>query len=297
MTFTRTTSGIRNYPNFYNVDIVVYTEGSTTKTTEDSEFIPDRFFYKTLLSNIFDHKKIEIKCVGNKQTALAYVQPIINSGLKNSIVIVDRDYDNLRCSLLEIDSLMYTNGYSWENDLWTLELVSSVLKDLTLQSDEAVTLLQKNYLNALKRLKILSILDAAAQINSKCILPKNSGACGINVNYSNTSLIAYSELKRLIIKFKSICDESCRIVQSVLKKARKLEPSKIIQGHLWAHVITKLISHIYTLITKNTKLPTSLIRTLILNKFLSDPSKYLGLDTYNYYSKQLALKIGPLELS
>lgn len=291
MTFTRTTSGIKNYPNFYNADVVVYIEGSSVTNSAHSNLVPDKVFYEGLLSEIFKNKIIEVKCVGDKRTALSYVQPIIDSGLKNSVVIVDRDYDNLTCSILEIDSLVYTYGYSWENDLWSLEVTRSVLNDLTFQNADAENQLEIQYAEALKRLKILSSFDAAAQTASKCILPKNGGACGINIDYKKNYLISYSELKRLIKKFHTICDKNCLIIKSVLKNASELTANKLIQGHLFEHVINKLISNIYTIKTGNIKLPTDLIKTLVLSKFRSNPKQYLEINTFNYYNTLLTNKI------
>lgn len=291
MTFTRTPSGIANTPQFFNSDIVIYTEGSTYFGENYQGIIPDEVFFRSLVSSIIKEKSIKIKCVGNKSTALSYVRPIIDSGLKNSIVIVDRDYDGILCSIISNPAIVYTNGYSWENDFWTLDLSLEVMGTLTMQNIDALQSLKSRYLRGARRIRFLSALDASLQVAQQAFLPKNGGACGINIDVNDINLVSCAEMKRHISKFKSNSATNCPILKEVLKQLANVSSTRLIRGHLWHHVVSKIISSIYKLKMKDSMPSGKLIQSIALDKFNSNPKKFLGSKVYNYYVTEITSRI------
>lgn len=290
MTFTRTTSGISNYPKFVNSDIIVYIEGAKL-INEKLESSPlDSRFYQGLFSKIVNGRSVTVKCVGNKSAALAYVQPILKSNSKNSIVVVDRDYDGITCSLLPNPAILYTYGYSWENDFWSLIIASDLIYDLT-SNNQKVLELKSNLAKGARRLKVLSSLDAALQIDSKSLLRKNNGSCGIGFDFKNQHLVGLSEMKRLFSKFKATNATTSSVVKAILKKFKLVEPNKAIQGHLWCHVVINTISNMYKSTSADTMPSKKLIYSLAMTKFTNDPIKYLGDDIYDYYRNELTSRI------
>lgn len=291
MTFTRTPSGIANSPQFFNSDIIIYTEGSTYFGVNHQEMIPDEVFFQSLLSSIVQGKSIKVKCVGNKLSALSYVQPIIDSGLKNSIVILDRDYDGIFCSIVNNPAIVYTSGYSWESDFWTIELTLEIIRDLTFDKVDALQFANSRYSRGARRLRVLSALDASLQVSGNVLLPKNGGACGITIDVNDRNLVNFIEMKRLILKFKSNVASECSMSKEVLKQLAKVKYNRLIRGHLWHHVVTKIISYIYKLKMRDSTPSGKMILNLALNKFMSDPKRFMGESVYDYYVAEVTSRI------
>lgn len=287
MTFTRTSSGIQNYPQFYNSDIVIYIEGKQSSNNE----APDKFFYDHLISDIIHNKSVFIKCVGNKSSAIEYASKIIDSGSKNSIVIIDRDYDGIHCSPLVSPVIIRTFGYSWENDLWTLELATDVLSDITIKSKPALVKLKIKFDSGERQLKLISILDAALQCNAQSLFPKDKKSFGICIIGKNIEPISKSELKRFVIKYKSSNINKCQIQREILQAASKTNPHRLIQGHLWCHFVTKIISASHTKQMNESAIPDKAIMNIALSKYSSNPRKYIGEAAYKYYQSELETRL------
>lgn len=110
MTFTRSNSGIGNSALFFGADRTVYIEG----TGDDQRFWQSVFavFYTGSL-------RFHFKSLGPRSAVLPYVNGIANKSIANVIAIVDSDYEGLKFSKFKIPNVIYSYGYSFENDLFT----------------------------------------------------------------------------------------------------------------------------------------------------------------------------------
>lgn len=287
MIFTRSNSGVANYPIFYDTEFIIYTEGKSVGNKNLDIVLPDVVFYGTIFKKIFANKNVKIKCVGNKHAALAYVKPLREQGSKNSLVLVDRDYDGAKSSILDDPLIIYTYGYSWENDLWTYDLAKDLITDLTSSNINALATLKFTFDILMKRLKLLSVLDASLQLGGQCILNKKLGSCGVSLDMTKKYPLSKIELKRMILKFKTNALFNDTSIKFGLKHFSQLEFNKVIQGHLWEHAVSKVISYKYKCVTNDGLLSNKLVQTLGLAKFKSDPEKYLGPIVFNYYTNEI----------
>jgi hypothetical protein len=110
--FTRTSSGLQNQHLFHRVDYVVFTEGE--HGASDSV---DGLFWARVFSNWLPGKSVRVKLVGGKPVARKIAREVIKRDLKSTLVALDRDYDRWEGCGINDARIIYTWGYSVENDL------------------------------------------------------------------------------------------------------------------------------------------------------------------------------------
>ncbi len=135
--FLRTASGFSNLHLFYQVDLMVFVEGggmnhslreieqgSGDASTDDAAF----------WANVFKLRatplKVAIRSVGSK-TSLTPIANLIAAGsIRRTVVGMDRDLDDRRGKLVSHPNILYTFGYSWENDVFRKPIAQLIVKDL-----------------------------------------------------------------------------------------------------------------------------------------------------------------------
>lgn len=292
MTFKRTAAGIANYPAFTHADLVLYIEGRGCECTGAEKTPADAKFYEALLRAIAPSKTIKIKCVGNKETALSYANAISRSNEKNSLVIVDRDYDGVMSSLIDHPAIVYTRGYSWESDLWNLKIAAEVLNRVTISHKDAIPMLTRRYVNVTKRLRFLSSLDASLQAAGRNLLPKNKGSCGVDIKPLSRFVILRDEIARLTAKYRNDAASSDTVCVGIREATSRTGAPNTIQGHLWCHVIITLIAAIYKKLMAESSMPNAVVYNLILGTFSNDGAKkHLESTVFNYYRAEITARI------
>ncbi len=138
--FRRTKSGINNLFLFYDVDYIVYLEGGK-KSFNKSEVYENRENYTadsediSFWSNIFSkHKKnksFKFKSIGSKKTLQEISQDLISGEIQNIYIAMDNEFDQVLNKQISHPNIIYTHGYSYENDIWNTTTIIDVLKDLT----------------------------------------------------------------------------------------------------------------------------------------------------------------------
>lgn len=287
MTFSRSLSGIANFGIFSGADILVYTEGKDNSGA--SGIIFDEIYYTTLIRSIYPNKNVKVKCVGSKKDALDYASKLETSGAVGSVVIVDKDGDDLVSSLLAKRVLVYTEGYSWENDFWTQQIAEEVLQDLSCNNQANAKLrLQLQLMK--RRLAFVSCLDICSRVNNGgALFQKNGGGCGIGFKYASQYVIPSKEVNRLINKYRQSGAASCSVCKFILTKSTKSKQENSIQGHLWEHAVLNLINHSLPG-AKSAKIPNFALKNLAMSKFKVNPMAYLNVSTYDYYRNEMLLR-------
>lgn len=120
--FERSRSGQGNRAIFLDVDIVCYVEGGGGNS-EDSKDV-------TFWSRVFGHYapalRIHFTPRGGKPELEKLARDIIEKDADNTFVAMDRDYDDFRGSTIVDRRVVYTYGYSWENDLYASGNIAAV---------------------------------------------------------------------------------------------------------------------------------------------------------------------------
>jgi len=142
MSFSRTASGLSNLHLFYSVDLIIFTEGGERSfTIEDVEkgnynhISADIKFWKYVLSANNFSKKVQFRAIGSKTICKLICHRIVSGEVKNVAVAMDRDLDEYFEEIFESPFILYTKGYSWENDVFTKDITYKQITSMLLMDD------------------------------------------------------------------------------------------------------------------------------------------------------------------
>lgn len=127
MIFARTASGISNFRHFVCVDLVIYSEGGSVDSGGEAGWSIDSLFWKNLFSRFSSGLNVRVKSLGSKENVLPYAEKIVSGEISNSLAVMDRDHDHHKGRIIDHPCVLYTHGYSWENDAWCAGLMISML--------------------------------------------------------------------------------------------------------------------------------------------------------------------------
>lgn len=129
--FTRTDQGLSNAHIFHGVQAVVYVEGGAAVVPENDELrgeeLPfvsasdDIRFWQSIFEIYLPDSIFLFKSVGGKPNLCEMATKVSSGDIQNTIVAFDRDFDNICGKLYHSKNILYTYGYSWENDVWSIE--------------------------------------------------------------------------------------------------------------------------------------------------------------------------------
>lgn len=123
MTFERTKVGQQNRALFYDVEYIIYSEGAAS----DGSSAWDELFWRTLLTVFLPTTSFKILPKGSKTELKKLANRVISEDIQNTIIVCDRDFDDINDMLFVDHRIIYTFGYSWENDVWGIVSPSHVV--------------------------------------------------------------------------------------------------------------------------------------------------------------------------
>ena len=126
MSFSRTSPGLQNAARFYGVSAVVYVEGRP-QTSESDPGSLDIIFWSKLFDRYAPNLQVRVICRGSKSDLLHTAAQITGGALSNVIVALDRDYDPEVGVDVRHPAVLYSYGYSWENDVWCHEVIEALI--------------------------------------------------------------------------------------------------------------------------------------------------------------------------
>lgn len=134
--FLRTNFGLINQSQFNKSEITAYTEGGRKSFSivqiDKGEFNAtsvDINFWKEILKIHGCNRKIYFKAIGSKTSGDELTQRIIDGKVTNTLIFKDKDLDNYLEKYIPHPSIIYTKGYSWENDVFTKENIVQIISD------------------------------------------------------------------------------------------------------------------------------------------------------------------------
>jgi hypothetical protein len=137
--FHRTASGLSNLALFLRVEAIVFTEGGDRNLTIEevmagasNESTHDVMFWQVIFDAFAPNRRVQFRSIGSKPTLLSIARMIIANKVTRTVVALDRDFDHANKILLVHPNVVYTRGYSWENDVWTPEIIAKVVARLGL---------------------------------------------------------------------------------------------------------------------------------------------------------------------
>lgn len=123
MTLRRTASGLASVHLFHGVDVIVYCEGGESlplqKVVEGGgdDATLDVYFWREVRKCSSSQRKFHFKSIGSKSVLLSIAEDVDKNGYQSVRVAMDSDHDGHLGRKLEFTCVLYTYGYSWENDV------------------------------------------------------------------------------------------------------------------------------------------------------------------------------------
>lgn len=285
MAFTRTAGGLSAQRVFFDAELIAYIEG---KQNTNNGTIYDNFYYESIFNEFLSGKKIKIKVLGSCNDVLETYHKIKDNNISNSFAIIDRDYDGVLGSRLKDYRLIYTNGYSWENDFWSQALCQTLLSNLTMNSLEANNEFNQSISYVKRRLCFAHRVNLTCMINGTplFLLGKKGGSDGIEINLKHKAIVTKKEMGKFVNKLRELNDRKF-IAENM--KMINLQSNRSIQGHYWEYVVLQMINCIAKKhsIGKTTA-PHETIKTLAFSSFCASVGKYLTDQTYLHYKSSLS---------
>lgn len=290
MSFMRTSGGINAQRKFHRVDLTFHIEGKNIKTTPGFKVtdLCDYKYYKALLEHFLPNRKIKIQVLGCCSDVLEYNNIIVRDNLENNLAIVDRDFNGIIKSRLNDKGVIYTHGYSWENDFWSENICCHIIAMLTAGSVESVKKFSKSINRCMRRLAILNKINICFKSHGVILfkIAKKGGKRGIALNFNSNFILSRKEFSRLILAAKTSPHKSSA---SEIYNKINCEESRLVQGHFFEHLVCGLI-------VSSTKAHSSVkgdidseaIKNLALFTFSNTPKLWLKDDVYSHYENSLS---------
>ncbi|WP_164487393.1 DUF4435 domain-containing protein [Pseudomonas chlororaphis] len=76
-------------------------------------------FWQALFSYYRPGHVYAFKSIGSKTAVKSIADRIVSGSVSNTIAVMDRDFEIVIGTALDHPNVIYTYGYSWENDCWS----------------------------------------------------------------------------------------------------------------------------------------------------------------------------------
>lgn len=243
--FRRTNVGLSNQHLFHNVDLVVFLEGGTTSFSKTEAYAggftdntADIIFWQNIFSRFKTKTKIKFRSIGSKNTIKEIAVDIIDGKITSVIVAMDNEFDDILKKRLNHPAVVYSYGYSWENDIWCETVINEVIKELAaVRIDEGA--LNKNFKSFVKSIKIGVFADAYLFSKGLSFFPRQNGILSmIDCTPSDLPSVKKTSLGALLAS-KSLN----RNTLYSFGKRLGICPKRYCFGHLLADYCCQLIHH------------------------------------------------------
>ncbi|MEW4951463.1 DUF4435 domain-containing protein [Pseudomonas asiatica] len=265
MTFTRTVSGRTNLPAFLGVNVIVYTEGGEfNKDKNQSDCSIDAVFWKGFFARFLPELTYEIRPLGSKANLLPYAQDVAASKVFNTIVAMDRDHDHHRHCLIEHPCVLYTYGYSWENDAWRAEAIISKLERVSVRGvapevAEQIRTKCRNFFVDFNRLIFVDVLCSLKRVQG---IHRERFWGYVDVRDVNRFRIKKESFKKLISTIKS-----GRVEKFKFSGHERVVAERDCYGKLWAKFLYGIFCECFREITGQKNLNREMADVLVAEHF------------------------------
>jgi hypothetical protein len=127
---------------FFKVDRIVYCEGGAQLSMAEvargggDNATLDVVFWQRVIAFYAAQKMYHCKSVGSKTTLRSIAQDVAQRGIETVIVCLDRDFDWFLGGAIVHTNVVYSFGYSWENDVITPTAIEALVYRLLANDDE-----------------------------------------------------------------------------------------------------------------------------------------------------------------
>lgn len=285
MIFRRTANGISNQHKFVNVDAIVFVEGG--ESYSKAEVYDGKFdisidiqFWRGLFYIYGEGKRLQFRAIGSKATLMSIAEDIEAGKINNTYIAIDRDFDSINGKLIENKNVFYTYGYSWENDVWQLEIINDVFNTIAIYNDMILDIKDKMstiYHKFFKEIKLAVYADAFLSKNGIGFFPRPGHLRCLNVEHRAEPCVNTSTVDQLLLNYNLSKKEINNFGITY-----EINPQCDCYGHLFSDFCYFMITHFLRKICKLASNPKHYILSIGIDKFflkLKD-NKFPYLDLY-----------------
>jgi len=116
------------------VDVVVICEGGQHASLQQlfqgggTDGTLDALYWEQVVETLGIGKRFHFKSAGDKTNLLSIADDVASNGINTVTVCLDRDYDWHLGKRVTHDRVAYTYGYSWENDITSIEALQRFME-------------------------------------------------------------------------------------------------------------------------------------------------------------------------
>lgn len=263
--FDRSPAGRANRAMFYDVDRVVYVEGGRDDKGVMESF--DGLFWRRIFSVMQPALKLRILPRGGKESLVELAELLSADTVDNVIIAMDRDYDGIFERLIDKPAVIYTFGYSYENDAFLSDSLASLFYSICPVCDDSVDVeaivsaLISEYCSDVWWAQFADVCGGivARKVIDRGHVPKYliSSAHGSRPKISKSAFA--------IDVYKANTGSPRIHIRSV--PYRKSDLPHLSVGHLYAHFCFRLISYLHATYSSTQKLTKDAVLAGAINNF------------------------------
>ena len=169
---------------FFGCDLVVFVEGGEPVSFDEavagksSDSSIDVKFWERIFSVYSVTKKCVFRALGSKPTLKLIAHDVSQAKISNVLVAMDRDHEPHLGDKIDFPKVLYTCGYSWENDAWTPHAIQALLESLLSSNqikEDTKLKLRKMFIAFEDEIEQLVKADIILAQNGDSLIPRKSG--------------------------------------------------------------------------------------------------------------------------
>ncbi len=296
MTFHRSPSGLTNLHLFIGADVVIFVEGGQQSFTLDevidgsySHSSVDLKFWQGMFSIFLsDGRKCQFRAIGSKPTLKSIAGLIIKNQVFNVWVAMDRDHDYFHGELHIAPGVLYTHGYSWENDVCSPEVIEDVFWTLAQIARGSVPVrveIESLFAQVCGQLQRAVYLDILIGFHGGSLLPRDKPDSMYKLmgQYGKPS-VNREYLSKLINQLR------LTYPRPILRSAAiNLHVTRDCVGKIIACFCYRALQYLIKQYTSLGSIQKQLISSLMIEKFISYMNLHRGGNIYAHYAGQFAM--------
>jgi hypothetical protein len=293
MSLSRSAVGLANKPLFHGVDAIVYVEGGSQGARSSAfEVSVDVPFWRALFSVYRPELKIRLEPKGGKPNLMPLVTGIVMNNIPNSFVALDADFDILFGLGIDHHQILYTYGYSCENDLFYPEIIAEVFfafchtceteLDFQRQLDLVLTGLKRS-------LRYLVRSDALASAINVTVIPRKA----FSRLMRRIDNVAIPEIDVVFAKAQIRQVNQLRVVKFSSRHKLDIDPYRHCYGHLIDLILSTTIKHLLRRFGFSQNLDNHTIRSMAVSKLSAFLKTKPSLPVAQHY-KSLFVRTTPM---
>lgn len=268
MTFIRTSSGLSNQHLFHDVDFIVFVEGGKSFTKEEinkglfNEESIDVLFWSKIIQKYKQHSKVKFKAIGSKTAVIKVAEDIIANSLTTVYAAMDQEFDRVLGTAYKHDNILYTFGYSWENDVWNENVILDIIKSTTAKDIDKKNVIE-SFDKFLREIKYSVYVDGYLFNKRNSFFPRPNGHLRlVECDVRRIPVLKKNEIEILLttigLNKSTVYSFGCR---------KKLQSKHYCYGHLINDFCKKLIQHVVVSKHKVIGLGDEVIRRMAIGCF------------------------------